>query len=84
MCIRDRRPLDADSAGVGTLILAALDAGADEILLCVGGSATNDGGAGMLRVLGVRLLDKAGQDVEPGARGLARLHDCLLYTSRCV
>lgn len=67
-------PLDADSAGVGTLVLAALDAGADEILLCVGGSATNDGGAGMLRELGVRLLDGAGQNVEPGARGLAQLH----------
>ena len=69
------RALDADSAGVGALILAALDAGVDEILLCIGGSATNDGGAGMLRALGVRLLDEAGQDVEPGARGLAQLHE---------
>lgn len=69
------RPLDADSAGVGALILAALDAGADEILLCVGGSATNDGGAGMLRALGVRLLDKTGQNVELGARGLTQLHE---------
>lgn len=65
--------LDADSAGVGTLILAALDAGVDEILLCIGGSATSDGGAGMLRALGARLLDACGDEVDPGARGLAEL-----------
>jgi glycerate kinase len=69
------RPLDADSAGVGGLILAALDAGADELLLCLGGSATNDGGAGMLRALGARLLDRNGDDIAPGARGLADLHE---------
>lgn len=67
------RPLDADSFGVGTLILAALDAGADELLLCVGGSATNDGGAGMLRALGARLLDAQSRDVAAGARGLLEL-----------
>ena len=65
--------LDADSAGVGSLILAALDAGATELLLCLGGSATSDGGAGMLRTLGARLLDVAGEPVAPGARGLADL-----------
>lgn len=65
--------LDADSAGVGALILAALDAGATELLLCLGGSATSDGGAGMLRALGARLLDVAGQPIAPGARGLGDL-----------
>lgn len=69
------RPLDADSAGVGILVRAALDADVDEILLCIGGSATSDGGAGMLRMLGVRLLDDMGQEVEPGVRGLAQLHE---------
>lgn len=69
------RPLDADTFGVGTLILEALDAGANEILLCVGGSATSDGGAGMLRALGARLLDDAGNDVPPGARGLSCLRE---------
>lgn len=64
------RPLDADSAGVGELALAALDAGAREILLCIGGSATTDGGAGLLRALGARLLDHAGRQVAPGGRGL--------------
>lgn len=68
------RPLDADTAGVGTLLRAALDAGAGELLLCLGGSATNDGGAGMLRELGVRLLDAQGADIAPGARGLLDLH----------
>lgn len=67
------RPLDADSAGVGTLILAALDAGVERILLCIGGSATSDGGAGMLRTLGARLLDAEGGEVAPGARGLTKL-----------
>lgn len=68
------RPLDADSAGVGRLILAALDIGCDELLLCLGGSATNDGGAGMLRTLGARLTDREGGEVAPGARGLLELH----------
>ena len=67
------RALDADSAGVGTLILAALDTGATELLLCLGGSATSDGGAGMLRALGAELRDTAGQPIAPGARGLADL-----------
>ncbi|MBK0421800.1 glycerate kinase [Leucobacter sp. CSA2] len=67
------RALDADSAGVGVLVAAALDAGAREILLCIGGSATSDGGAGVLRALGARLLDAEGEPVGPGARGLAGL-----------
>ena len=64
------RPLDADSHGVGELIVAALESGVNELLLCVGGSATSDGGAGMLRALGARLLDAQGCDVVAGARGL--------------
>ncbi|MCW2289395.1 glycerate kinase [Leucobacter luti] len=68
-----QQALDADSFGVGTLVLAALDAGADELLLCLGGSATSDGGAGLLRALGARLLNAAGADVAPGARGLTEL-----------
>lgn len=70
---RDPRPLDADTYGVGLLALAALDAGAREILLSVGGSATSDGGAGFLRALGVRLQDADGRDVAGGAAGLRHL-----------
>lgn len=67
------QPLGADTRGVGLLALAALGAGATEILLCVGGSATNDGGAGLLVALGARLLDSAGNELAPGPRGLAQL-----------
>lgn len=68
-----REPLRASSIGVGQLILAALDAGATRIILGLGGSATNDGGAGLLTALGVRLLNRAGQDLPPGGASLAEL-----------
>ncbi|MCK9792196.1 glycerate kinase [Isoptericola sp. 4D.3] len=69
------RPLDATSHGVGTLVLAALDAvpDAEEVVLFVGGSATTDGGAGLLDALGARLLDAAGAPVPPGGGGLRDL-----------
>ncbi|WP_369935500.1 glycerate kinase [Xanthomonas tesorieronis] len=70
-----RDPLAATSYGVGELILAALDAGARTLIVGVGGSASNDGGAGMAQALGVRLLDAQGHALDPGAGGaaLARL-----------
>jgi glycerate kinase len=68
-----RDPRTATSRGTGELILAALDAGARRFVLGVGGSATNDGGAGMLQALGVRLLDAAGNDIGPGGAALAQL-----------
>ncbi|MCS0614895.1 glycerate kinase [Massilia kyonggiensis] len=68
-----RDPRTATSRGTGELIRAALDAGARRFVLGVGGSATNDGGAGMLQALGVRLLDAAGKDIGPGGAELARL-----------
>ena len=68
-----RDPRTATSRGTGELILAALDAGARRFVLGVGGSATNDGGAGMLQALGVRLLDAAGKDIGAGGAELARL-----------
>jgi glycerate kinase len=68
-----RDPRTATSRGTGELILAALDAGARRFVLGVGGSATNDGGAGMLQALGVRLLDGSGNDIGPGGAALARL-----------
>jgi glycerate kinase len=68
-----RDPRTATSRGTGELILAALDAGARRFVLGVGGSATNDGGAGMLQALGVRLLDAAANDIGPGGAALAAL-----------
>ncbi|NUS81190.1 MAG: glycerate kinase, partial [Streptomyces sp.] len=67
-------PLTATTYGSGEVLRAALDAGARTIVFGVGGSATTDGGAGMLAALGARLLDAAGEPVAPGGgplRGLA-------------
>ncbi len=66
-------PLTATTYGTGELLLAALDAGARNIVFGVGGSATNDGGAGMLAALGARFLDRAGEPVAPGGGPLAGL-----------
>jgi glycerate kinase len=66
-------PMTATTRGVGELLRAALDAGARRIVLGIGGSATTDGGAGMLQALGVRLLTAHGDDVPPGGSGLAEL-----------
>lgn len=68
-----RRPLHATSYGVGQLITEAVKAGARHIVLGLGGSATNDGGAGLLQALGVGLLDEQGQDLPPGGAALGRL-----------
>lgn len=66
-------PLTASTYGSGELLRAALDAGARTIVFGVGGSATTDGGAGMLAALGARFLDAAGAPVAPGGGGLAAL-----------
>lgn len=68
-----RDPLRATTRGTGELILEAVQAGATKVLVCIGGSATNDAGAGMAQALGVRLLDETGADLPPGAAGLVRL-----------
>ena len=71
---RSRRDvLAATSRGTGALLRAALDAGAERLVLAIGGSATNDGGAGLLQALGVRLLDAQGQALVPGGAALAKL-----------
>lgn len=67
----DLQPLRADSFGVGILARELLDRGVDEILLCVGGSASTDGGTGLLSALGVAFLDHEGRPVPPGGAGLA-------------
>jgi glycerate kinase len=68
-----RNPLLATSRGTGELILHALDKGVRRFVLGVGGSATNDGGAGMLQALGVRMLSEAGVELDAGGAALAGL-----------
>lgn len=68
-----RDPLSATSRGTGELILAALDQGSVHIIVGLGGSATNDGGAGLLQALGARLLNHRGHDIGLGGAGLADL-----------
>lgn len=71
---RDRRnPMLTTSRGVGELIRAALDAGAQRVLLGCGDSGINDGGAGMVQALGARLLDAQGQELGAGGGELQRL-----------
>ncbi|KFF48038.1 glycerate kinase [Gammaproteobacteria bacterium MFB021] len=69
----ERTALHSTTHGVGELILAALDAGARHLVLTLGGSATNDAGAGMLVALGARLLDEDDQPLPAGGAALAAL-----------
>jgi len=68
-----RDPSGTTTYGVGELILAALDAGAERILVGCGDSGTTDGGAGMAQALGVRLLDEDGEEIGRGGIELAKL-----------
>lgn len=71
-----RDPLGATSRGAGELITAALDGGARRIIVGVGGSASTDGGTGILSALGARILDATGRDLRAGGgdlSGAARL-----------
>ncbi|MFB5166219.1 glycerate kinase [Parageobacillus toebii] len=70
-----RNPLVTTTRGTGELILAALDKGAEHIIIGIGGSATNDGGAGMIQALGGRLLDRHGKEIGPGGGSLSELAD---------
>lgn len=69
----ERNPMLASSYGTGQLIQAALGQGIEKLLIGIGGSATNDGGAGMLQALGGRLLDEEGRELGPGGGELGRL-----------
>ncbi|SUW62499.1 Glycerate kinase [Buttiauxella agrestis] len=68
-----RNPLNTTSWGTGELIRCALDSGVKSILIGIGGSATNDGGIGMVQALGARLLDSDGEPLGLGGREVARL-----------
>ncbi|MGF7534768.1 glycerate kinase [Bacillus mexicanus] len=71
--VEKRNPLLTTTRGTGELIAAALDAGAKRLIIGIGGSATNDGGAGMIQALGVRLLDDSGREIGPGGGALFQL-----------
>ncbi len=69
-----RDPRNASTYGFGQLLNAVRQAGAHQIIAGIGGSATNDGGAGMAQALGYRLLDAAGVELPRGGAALARLN----------
>ena len=66
-------PMKAGSYGTGELIKAALDSGAKELIIGIGGSATNDGGIGMISALGFKVLDEKGKPVGEGGEALAKI-----------
>lgn len=69
----ERDPRFTTTYGTGELIKAALDMNVDQIIIGLGGSATNDGGAGMAQALGVKLLDEKGNELPVGGAALANL-----------
>lgn len=72
---RERNPLYTSTYGTGELIRLAILDGCRKFIIGIGGSATNDGGAGMLEALGFELLDERGKRIPKGAVGLSRLCD---------
>lgn len=73
IAVAERDPLVTTTYGTGEMIRAALDLGIHQFIIGIGGSATNDGGAGMLQALGYRLLDKQGHEIARGGAGLSAL-----------
>jgi len=69
----EKNPLHTSTYGVGEMMLDAVNRGVRKIVMGIGGSATNDAGAGMLQALGFRLLDASGQDLPRGGGALDRL-----------
>ncbi len=69
-----RNPMSATTYGTGELIKAALDSGCRKIIIGIGGSATNDGGAGMAQAIGFSLRDIEGREIGFGGGQLGRLH----------
>ena len=68
-----RDPRATTTFGTGELMRAALDAGLSKLVIGIGGSATNDGGAGMARAFGIRFLDASGRELPDGGAALSRL-----------
>jgi glycerate kinase len=80
----ERNPLVTSSYGTGELIRNALDAGFRKFIIGLGGSATNDAGAGMLQALGMKFLSKEGEQLNPGGGALTDLYtlDCSQFDKR--
>ncbi len=70
---KDKRPLDATTYGVGEMIRDAIDRGCREFIVGIGGSATNDGGIGMLAALGYEFLDEKGEPAGISASALGKV-----------
>ena len=73
LATNELNPMTASSRGTGELILAAIEKGAQKIILGIGGSATVDGGIGILKALGFRLSDKSGIEINEGGEGLNQI-----------
>ena len=71
----ERNPLIASTFGTGELIRHALDEGYRKFVIGIGGSATNDGGTGMLRALGMKFRNEVGEEISQGAESLQSLHE---------
>ncbi len=78
----EKDPLRATTFGVGEMILHAIDKGMRSFIIGIGGSATNDGGIGMLKALGFRFLDEKGADAGEGAQALAKVASIQLSDKR--
>lgn len=79
---KERNPMNTTTFGVGEMILDAISKGCRKFLIGVGGSATNDGGVGMLQALGFEFLDENGKQVLLGAKGLKDI--CEIRTENAV
>ncbi len=77
---KERNPMLTSSYGLGELILAGLNQGVRHFIVGLGGSACNDGGAGMLQALGIRLLDEAGEELARGGGSLHSLNNIDIST----
>lgn len=88
LAVKERDPLHTTTFGVGQLIRDAIKKGCRKFIVGIGGSATNDGGTGMLSALGFAFLDETGNPIAPGAQGLESLRridtkDVLPELSQC-
>lgn len=75
VAVHELNPSLASTYGTGQLIVDALDKGLRDFLICLGGSATNDGGVGLLSALGYRFINQSGEELKPGGLALGELND---------